>query len=111
MENFLRADHLKKSFTLEAGFFSHADRRVYAVNDVSFTIGRGETYGLVGESGCGKTTTARLLVRMYEPTSGAVLYYPRAESDAENCLPLSVTAMKRRELRAYRERVKYIFQD
>ena len=56
----LEARNLKKTFSLDAGFFAKNDKRVYAVNDVSFGIERGMTYGLVGESGCGKTTTARL---------------------------------------------------
>lgn len=80
-ELILRAENLFKSFNLEAGFFAKKDQSVYAVNDVSFDLRRGETLGIVGESGCGKSTTARMLVRMYEPTAGRVLYYP---SDAQN---------------------------
>ncbi|ULQ58799.1 ABC transporter ATP-binding protein [Brucepastera parasyntrophica] len=97
----IQAVNLKKKFNLEAGFFARFGRFVYAVNDVSFSIEENETYGLVGESGCGKTTTARLLVRMYEPDEGSVLFH-----DRENVLTL-----KRKGLRQYREKVKYIFQD
>jgi len=68
----LTVSGLQKRFNLEAGFFARFGRFVYAVNDVSFTIEKNEAYGLVGESGCGKTTTARLLVRMYEPDSGHI---------------------------------------
>ena len=70
----IQAEHLTKRFTLDAGFFAKNDRFVYAVNDVSFGIERGKTYGLVGESGCGKTTTARMLVRMYKADGGAIYY-------------------------------------
>ena len=65
--NILEVRNLRKRFNLEAGFFARFGRFVHAVNDVSFSIGENTTYGLVGESGCGKTTTARMLVRMYEP--------------------------------------------
>ncbi|MBP3772003.1 MAG: ABC transporter ATP-binding protein [Treponema sp.] len=100
----IQADHLTKRFTLEAGFFARNDRFVYAVNDVSFGIQRGKTYGLVGESGCGKTTTARMLVRMYRADSGAIWYSPNA--GAQNIL-----LFNRKQLRSYREKIKYVFQD
>ncbi|AEF81391.1 oligopeptide/dipeptide ABC transporter ATP-binding protein [Leadbettera azotonutricia] len=96
---------LRKRFNLEAGFFAHFGRFVYAVNDVSFSIGKNETYGLVGESGCGKTTTARLLVRMYEADEGAITFI----GDDENAV--NVRALKGKQLRLYRQRVKYVFQD
>ncbi|MGI5116521.1 oligopeptide/dipeptide ABC transporter ATP-binding protein [Treponema sp. SP13] len=97
--------HLSKTFSFEAGFFARGERTVYAVNDVSFSIRRGTTYGLVGESGCGKTTTARLLVGMYSPTSGEIRYAPE-EGEARN-----IASYTKNEMRAYREKVKYIFQD
>jgi oligopeptide/dipeptide ABC transporter ATP-binding protein len=101
----IEARHLYKSFDLEAGFFAKHRKTVYAVNDVSFAVGRGKTYGLVGESGCGKTTTARLLVEMYKPTSGQVLYTPADEKTQD------IGRYSSREMRSYREKVKYIFQD
>lgn len=101
----LETNHLYKSFDLEAGFFARSRQTVYAVNDVSLVIGRGKTYGLVGESGCGKTTTARLLVEMYKPTSGHVLYTPAGG------IPRVISTYSRREMHFYREKVKYIFQD
>lgn len=108
MENpVLEVKNLTKRFTLEAGFFARSDRFVYAVNDVSFALERGKTYGLVGESGCGKTTTARLMIRMYKADSGSVLYCP---SDGDGSVQ-SVGDFTRSELRHYRERVKYVFQD
>ncbi|MDR2553097.1 MAG: ABC transporter ATP-binding protein [Treponema sp.] len=91
---------LRKRFNLEAGFFAPLGKYVYAVNGLSFHIGEDESYGLVGESGCGKTTAARLLVRMYEPSDGEIRWRDR-----------DVAALKRKDLAAYRERVKYVFQD
>jgi oligopeptide/dipeptide ABC transporter ATP-binding protein len=91
---------LSKRFNLEAGFFAPLGRYVHAVNGVSFGIGENESYGLVGESGCGKTTTARLLVRMYERSGGEIRYRGR-----------DIAALGRRELGDYREKVRYVFQD
>lgn len=105
MGNILEVRNLYKEFSLEAGFFQKNKNTVYAVNDVSFSLGRGETYGLLGESGCGKSTTARLAIGMYKKTSGTVLYYPQEGK------PLDVQSLKGKELKAYREKVKYIFQD
>jgi oligopeptide/dipeptide ABC transporter ATP-binding protein len=121
----LRAENLFKSFDLEAGFFAKKGQLVYAVNDVSFDLRRGETLGIVGESGCGKSTTARMLVRMYEPTAGRVLYYPAGSqalsqaqegaggglSGQESVPPQNIFDYKKKALAEYRRRVKYIFQD
>jgi oligopeptide/dipeptide ABC transporter ATP-binding protein len=92
---------LRKRFNLEAGFFARFGRFVYAVNGVSFSIGEREAYGLVGESGCGKTTTARLMVRMYESDGGSILFKEGIDAGS----------LKRGELKRYREKVKYVFQD
>jgi len=100
----LKISSLVKRFNLEAGFFAHFGRFVNAVNDISFSIGRNEAYGLVGESGCGKTTTARMLVRMYEADSGEILY---TQDDST----LNIANLKKEELQQYRERVRYVFQD
>ena len=115
----LEAVNLTKKFALEAGLFARKDRFVYAVNDVTLGIERGKTYGLVGESGCGKTTTARLLVQMYKQSSGSIFYRPSQntqlslesvpQKDSSACL--NVESFSRTELKNYREKVKYIFQD
>ena len=101
----LSVSNLQKRFNLEAGFFARFGRFVNAVNDVSFTIDANECYGLVGESGCGKTTTARLLVRMYEADSGNIVYH---HGDAK---AIDIGDLQREQLRQYRQKVKYVFQD
>jgi oligopeptide/dipeptide ABC transporter ATP-binding protein len=102
---------LRKRFNLEAGFFAHFGRFVNAVNDVSFSIGKNESYGLVGESGCGKTTTARLLVRMYEADGGSILYHRESLGTSKNGEPVELAALGKDELRQYRQKVRYVFQD
>jgi oligopeptide/dipeptide ABC transporter ATP-binding protein len=103
----LEVRDLEKRFNMEAGFFARFGQFVYAVNGVSFDLFRGETYGLVGESGCGKTTTARLMLGMYGATAGSVWYTPTGDVQKRS----DVCAMSKKELKAYREKVKYIFQD
>jgi oligopeptide/dipeptide ABC transporter ATP-binding protein len=98
--NLIEVKGLRKRFNREAGFFSRYGDFVYAVSDVSFSIAKGETYGLVGESGCGKTTTARLLVRMYEADDGTIEFCGE-----------DVRSFRDQTLSAYREKVKYVFQD
>jgi oligopeptide/dipeptide ABC transporter ATP-binding protein len=97
----LTVSNLKKRFNLEAGFFARFGHFVYAVKDLSFSIAKNESYGLVGESGCGKTTTARLLVRMYEADGGDIIFKEKTD----------VRALKKRGLKNYREQARYIFQD
>ncbi len=80
-ENLVQIEHLRQYFP--AGGFGKNKKYVRAVDDVSFTIGRGETLGLVGESGCGKTTTGRTLLRLYEPTGGRFVYDGEVIFDVE----------------------------
>src|SRR6266568_6839934 len=96
----LQVKNLKKYFPIRGGLFSREVARVHAVDDVTFSILRGETLGLVGESGCGKSTTGRCILRLIEPTRGDVQFDGR-----------DVTAMGKRELRELRREMQIIFQD
>jgi len=96
----LVVQNLKKYFAVRSGLFSRISGWVKAVDDVSFQIYEGETLGLVGESGCGKTTTGRALLRLIEPTAGSVHF------EGRNILEMSAA-----ELRSMRCRMQIIFQD
>src|SRR5664280_2067848 len=100
MSALLEVKNLKVHFPVKAGMFSRVCEFVKAVDDVSFSIEPGETLGLVGESGCGKTTLGRAIVRLIEPTAGSVLL------SGEN-----ITQMGGSELRARRRKFQMIFQD
>ncbi len=99
-EALLRVRHLKKYFPIRGGLFSREVARVHAVDDVSFDIRPGETLGLVGESGCGKSTTGRTILRLIEPTAGEVWFQEQ-----------NVTALDKRALRQIRKEMQIIFQD
>ncbi len=96
----LEVKNLKVHFPVKHGLFSRVKASVKAVDDVSFSIGPGETLGLVGESGCGKTTLGRAIVKLVEPTSGSVVF---AERD--------IAKLSGRELRGVRRGLQMIFQD
>src|SRR5436309_9097036 len=101
----LEVRHLKKSFPIRRGWNRKVVGAVAAVDDVSFTIREGETLGLVGESGCGKTTTARCILRAMAPTSGEILFRA-ADGRVVDLAPLSHTG-----LRPLRPQIQLIFQD
>lgn len=74
MDDLLQVKRLRKLFPIREGLLSRIKGYIHAVNDVSFTVKRGETFGVVGESGCGKTTMARTILRLIEPTGGEVIF-------------------------------------
>jgi oligopeptide/dipeptide ABC transporter ATP-binding protein len=103
--NVLEVDNLSKEFPIKSGLLQRETGRVRAVQDVSFTIGRGETLALVGESGCGKTTVSRCILRALPPTRGAIRF-SHAPGSSIDMAPLS-----RRALRPLRRHIQMIFQD
>ena len=96
----VRVQGLKKYFPVRAGIMQRVVAHVQAVDDVSFVIQKGETLGMVGESGCGKTTIGRTMLRLIEPTAGSVMYDGR-----------DVFKLKSGELKAVRRDLQIIFQD
>jgi oligopeptide/dipeptide ABC transporter ATP-binding protein len=99
-EPLLDVQNLKKYFPVRRGVMQRVVGHVKAVEDVSFTIDVGETLGLVGESGCGKTTVGRTLLRLYEPTEGSIRFAGK-----------SITELRGAELRALRREMQIVFQD
>ncbi len=96
----LTVHHLKKYFPVRGGMFSRVSAWVKAVDDISFEVYKGETLGLVGESGCGKTTTGRAILRLIEPTDGKVYFEGQ-----------DILTMRGPELRTLRRQIQIIFQD
>ena len=99
-ETLLQVRDLTKHFDMKRGFFWGEKAKVHAVDGVSFDLFRGETLGLVGESGCGKSTTGRLILRLIEPTAGNIAF------EGKDILQTS-----KKEMRALRQRMQIIFQD
>jgi peptide/nickel transport system ATP-binding protein len=104
-ERLLQVDGLKKHFPIRRGFFRKVVGHVKAVDDVNFFVHEGETLGLVGESGCGKTTTGRCILRAHDPTAGQILY-----RDPELGL-VDIAQLELEDLRKIRRSVRMIFQD
>lgn len=101
----VRAENLTKLFPVEKGIFSRTSSYIHAVDHVNFEIRRGESLSLVGESGCGKTTTGKLLVRLYQPTEGHILI---KNVDGEM---VDIAYHKGKRMKQFRRRVQMIFQD
>jgi peptide/nickel transport system ATP-binding protein len=96
----LELNNIKKYFPLEKNFFGKVMSYVHAVDDVTLKVRKGRTLGLVGESGCGKTTLGRSLLRLVEPTAGEIIYKGK-----------DITHIDRKELRTLRRKMHIIFQD
>ena len=97
--------NLKKYFPIQKGFLRRVTGYLYAVDDVSLFIKQGETLGLVGESGCGKTTTARCILRVLEPTGGQILFRVGPDSTVD------LAKLSRSEIRPLRRHMQMVFQD
>lgn len=98
--SFLTVKDLKMHFPVRKGFFQKQVASVKAVDGVSFNVEQGKTFGLVGESGCGKTTVGRCVLRMYEPTAGLIFY----KGD-------DITKLSAKQIRPFRHQIQVIFQD
>ncbi|GGI93539.1 ABC transporter ATP-binding protein [Deinococcus wulumuqiensis] len=99
-QNLLEVNNLQKYFPIRGGLMSRVVANVKAVNDVTFTVGKGEVVGLIGESGSGKTTAGRALLRLIEPTGGQVIF------DGTD-----ITRLSKPQMRDYRRQMQIIFQD
>ncbi|PHS36436.1 MAG: peptide ABC transporter ATP-binding protein [Alkaliphilus sp.] len=105
-KNLIEVRNLKKYFPIMGGVFSRKVGDVKAVDDISFNIEEGEIFGLVGESGCGKSTTGRTIIELLDPTAGSVKFDDKVIYDIENNV-----RMPRNELQALRRDMQIIFQD
>ena len=102
----LRVEDLTKLFPVSSGnWFDRSRSFIHAVDGVRFELGRGESFGLVGESGCGKTTTGKLLVRLADPTNGHIIF-----DDGEG-EPTDIATLKGKALKTFRRQAQMIFQD
>ena len=100
MVELIRTENLRKWFPLRGGFFERTPRYVHAVDDITFEIQKEEIFGLAGESGCGKTTASKLLVRLLEPTDGEIYLED-----------MDIAHLTGAELKEFRKNVQMVFQD
>src|SRR6476620_5664251 len=96
----VEVENLSKLFPVRQGVFARGKEFVHAVENVNLTVNRGETLGIVGESGCGKSTTARLMVRLLDPTAGTIRFEGQ-----------DISKLSHRQLRPLRRDMQLIFQD
>ena len=106
MVNVVEVTNLIKHFDVKTGFFSTATNSVKAVDDISFEIKKGESLGLVGQSGCGKTTTARLMTLLEEKTSGEIKFLDNEKQEL-----ISIDSIEEDYIQNFRSQVQMIFQD
>ncbi len=104
-EYLLQVRHLTMHFPIKKGFLQRTAGHVYAVDDVSFVVQRGTIFGLVGESGCGKSTTGRCIVRLLKATAGEIIF------QAPGAAPVHMEALSHDALRAMRRHMQIVFQD
>lgn len=105
-DTILKVEHLKKKYVLEKNIFGKEKAVLYAVNDISFSINRGESFALVGESGCGKSTTARSVLKLIEADGGSVVFEDKTLFDIEN-----KKLINKKEMSKLRKDMQIIFQD
>lgn len=107
----LDVKNLKKYFPIQKGFLRRTVGNVKAVDDVSFFVREGETLGLVGESGCGKTTAGRTIVHLYEPTGGQVFFKSRVLSPDGEPKVIDLLELDRKQIKPIYQEISMIFQD
>jgi peptide/nickel transport system ATP-binding protein len=104
-ELLLEVNDLCMHFPVQGGFFDKSKGLVKAVDGVSFKLYKGSTFGLVGESGCGKTTTGRLIMKVMKPTSGSIIFYDNEIG------PIKINTLSNKKMRPLRKKIQMVFQD